>query len=381
MTFEWDRKQKVQNFVRRAIEASVYSDPSDFGLTQQELIDVGSQLGFGAGEIRDTLRSATVGVVVYNGERWLPDTVVSLGLIDFSSMWQADPRNPKAFQFVLDEFESLAREEGAANAKIDRASLLERGEAQGYSKGDLELAITAYKCFGMLTVDEDGVLSRSPSKNYASPEYQRRQQTSQRERTNAPSDSILSAVADVTSKRDQVPNPRKTKPPAAAAKVPRPTKKSKPASRYEPFDRGRLLSRGFDAKLVDILEERLAEADLCDGAEAHLAATAMYGSVLEGVLYGLAKCDPQIANQSSRAPKEAGKVKKFSDWKFVDYVSVAVDVGWIPRSVAGHADELRDSRNLIHVRKQFEEGFGADGPLVRVTKEVLYAILDHVREL
>lgn len=138
---------------------------------------------------------------------------------------------------------------------------------------------------------------------------------------------------------------------------------------------------GFDPALVQILSRRMREAESCDSIGAFLAATVMYASVLEGVLLGLAENDPKTANTSTKAPRsKSGQTKEFASWNFVDLIAVGVDVGWIPQSVRGHVSELRDSRNLVHVKKQLDEAFSADKHLVHVTRAVIDAVLDYMCE-
>jgi len=138
---------------------------------------------------------------------------------------------------------------------------------------------------------------------------------------------------------------------------------------------------GIDPKLVDALSSRIAEAEACMRATSFLAATILYGSVLEGVLVGLAKKDPAAANRAASAPKDtAGSAKPFREWRFVEFIKVAVELGWIPRSVAGHVDELRDSRNLVHVQQQVQDDVVVDKYLTRITREVVEAVLEGIQE-
>lgn len=143
----------------------------------------------------------------------------------------------------------------------------------------------------------------------------------------------------------------------------------------------RLSHVGLSSDLVANLSARFDEAERCDGVQAYLAATVLYGSILEGLLEGLANLEPQKANSSPACPKaEDGKPKKFSEWKFSEWIAVAKDVGWIPRSVGGYADQLRSSRNLVHVSKQLRDEVHADKHLASITRSVLDAVLEHIAE-
>ena len=160
MTLSWQRRQEVERFIWHALEASVYVNPRDFGLTESELIEAGARHGFQSGEIRDALhRGSTDQFEFYVGERATPKQLVALSLVDFNWTWDGDPRNRSAYQYVLQSFEDLARKEGVARAKVARDSLIARGETAGYSRKDIELAIASYLIYGMFQRDDDGILS------------------------------------------------------------------------------------------------------------------------------------------------------------------------------------------------------------------------------
>ena len=142
-----------------------------------------------------------------------------------------------------------------------------------------------------------------------------------------------------------------------------------------------LVLRGLDERLVSNLSSRMQEAERCETVQAYLAATVLYGSILEGILEGLAAKNPRKANTSSAAPKgRDAKAKNFAEWKFNEWIAVAREVGWIPRSVGEYADQLRSYRNLIHVSEQLREELDADRHLVKVTRSVLNAVLEHVAD-
>jgi hypothetical protein len=133
--------------------------------------------------------------------------------------------------------------------------------------------------------------------------------------------------------------------------------------------------------LIQNLSLRLEEAERCESVEAYLASTVLYGSVLEGILEGLAQKSPTSANSSRLVPRARnGNPKPFTAWKFVEWIAVALDVGWILRSVGGYANELRSARNLVHVSKQVKDAVQADKHLSRVTRSVLDAVIQHIHE-
>jgi hypothetical protein len=142
-----------------------------------------------------------------------------------------------------------------------------------------------------------------------------------------------------------------------------------------------LIPLGLDSRLVANLSCRIEEAERCEAAAAYLAATVLYGSILEGVLEGLANKEPKTANSSPAAPKgDDGRPKRFSDWKFKEWIAVARNVDWIPSSVGAYVDQLRGYRNLIHFSQQLREGLTADKHLAKVTRSVLDAVLQHISD-
>jgi hypothetical protein len=201
MTLSWQRRQEVERFISHALEASVYVNPRDYGLTESELIEAGARHGFQSGEIRDALhRGSADQFEFYVGERATPKQLVALSLVDFNWTWDGDPRNRSAYQYVLQNLEDLARTEGVARAKVARDSLIARSESAGYSRKDIELAIASYLIYGMLQGDDDGILSHSRNRTYASPNDQLKNGR-QSLRANPPSPSLVGTVADVIERR------------------------------------------------------------------------------------------------------------------------------------------------------------------------------------
>lgn len=114
------------------------------------------------------------------------------------------------------------------------------------------------------------------------------------------------------------------------------------------------------------LTARLEEARRCFAQDAPSAAVIMLGSVLEGVLFAVA-CD--------RAPGEA----------VTDRLQSLIDLAgrrkWVTRDVVGYAHVLRNHRNLIHPRKQKEEGYTPDAESARIAWNVVVAALNCLAKL
>lgn len=114
------------------------------------------------------------------------------------------------------------------------------------------------------------------------------------------------------------------------------------------------LSLNLESGMGDILQSRWTEAQRCVDASAHLAATIMMGSLLEGALLGICRKKPGIANSCASSPKDAktGRVKQFADWSLADMIDVAHSVGWLGLDVKRFSHALRTFRNLIHPHEQ-----------------------------
>lgn len=115
-----------------------------------------------------------------------------------------------------------------------------------------------------------------------------------------------------------------------------------------------------DLAMQAILDRRWAEVQLCIGAGAHLAATVMMGGLLETLL--LARINVEKSKSSIFMAKSAPRDKNtkqtlaLADWKLVNMVEVAHEVGWITRSAKDVGNVLRDFRNYIHPHKEHTDG-------------------------
>ena len=109
--------QEVVDFVKAALECSLYLAPREPGLAREELHEIGSRLGLHAGEIDDATPHASMRLYFADG-RLRPDGMH--GGQDF--LWREEPdyRNLKAFDFVVTQLKALVRSQGAGRASIER---------------------------------------------------------------------------------------------------------------------------------------------------------------------------------------------------------------------------------------------------------------------
>lgn len=133
----------------------------------------------------------------------------------------------------------------------------------------------------------------------------------------------------------------------------------------------------LDAPVIEILESRYDEAQRCLQNGSPLASIFMAGSVLEGLLLGMACANPKQFNQSKCSPKdsETGKVKAFQSWTLAQFIEVACDQDYLQLDVKKFSHELRDFRNYIHPYQQLASGFKPDEHTARICLQVLRAAI------
>ena len=130
----------------------------------------------------------------------------------------------------------------------------------------------------------------------------------------------------------------------------------------------------IDQTILPILEARFAEAKRCMQAEAPLAAIFLCGSILEGVLLGVACANPRDFNQAPNSPKDAvGKVRPFPEWTLAQLIDVACELGHLKLDVKKFSHALRDFRNFIHPFQQMTSRFNPDRHTADICLQVLKA--------
>lgn len=130
----------------------------------------------------------------------------------------------------------------------------------------------------------------------------------------------------------------------------------------------------IDPDLIPILDARYQEAVRCLNANAPLAAIFLSGSILEGLLLGMACANPQRFNQAAGSPKDlAGKVKPFPEWSLAQFIDVACALGYLKLDVKKFSHALRDFRNYIHPYQQLSSQFAPDRHTAEICLQVLKA--------
>lgn len=141
-------------------------------------------------------------------------------------------------------------------------------------------------------------------------------------------------------------------------------------------------SLDIDNAVIVILQQRIVEVKKCLKAGAYLSVIFLCGSILEGLLLGVALKNNKEFNQSSVSPKDkvTGKVKQYPDWTLNNFIDVAHDVRFIGLDVKKYSHALRDFRNYIHPFAQMSSGFNPDKHTAKISWQVLKAALNDIYE-
>lgn len=136
---------------------------------------------------------------------------------------------------------------------------------------------------------------------------------------------------------------------------------------------------GLDNAIANVLKSRLQEIKSGFKANAILSIIVLSGSVLEGILLGLAMQNPKIFNQSKRAPKDVeGKIKLFRYWSLNDFIETAYDVKILDENVKKFSHNLRDFRNYIHPHEQLARGFNPNMRTAKISWNVLKLAMEQI---
>lgn len=141
-------------------------------------------------------------------------------------------------------------------------------------------------------------------------------------------------------------------------------------------------SLGLDINVGEIIKKRLDEAEICINNNAPLAAIFLIGSMLEGILLGIASSYPKLFNEARLAPKskDNGKVKEFHNWTLNDFIDVSCELGIIQLDVKKHAHAVREFRNYIHPYRQMLEKFNPTKQSALISFQVLKAAIFEIGE-
>jgi len=159
---------KVQNFLKAALECSVYLAPTEPGLTYNELLEVGSRAGLQPGEISDALYHIATQHIGRPNARLLPNANAMVLWIHFMRPEEPEYRNPQAFDFVFEQLGASARAYGARSARLEHSVIVERAVANRIPRLDIEAAIRIMILTETLQENE-GILAFRPGKENLAP--------------------------------------------------------------------------------------------------------------------------------------------------------------------------------------------------------------------
>lgn len=131
------------------------------------------------------------------------------------------------------------------------------------------------------------------------------------------------------------------------------------------------------AELTSILVGRMDEAQRCFDAGAHLAATIIYGSVLEGVCLGFGYTFQDLVSRAfSECYPDTEKFPPLPTWKLHEWIEVLGSLGYLTPNVETYAEGLRDFRNYVHPNEQLKAGFTPDRNSARMARYVTLIAAD-----
>ena len=137
-----------------------------------------------------------------------------------------------------------------------------------------------------------------------------------------------------------------------------------------------LSTLALEDDVVEILQSRLNEANLALEAGANLAVIFLCGSILEGLLLGIATCNAREFNQANSSPKGSDKnVKKLHKWSLSELINVATETGFLKSDVKTFSHGIREFRNYIHPYEQMKTGFSPDRHTAQICMQVLKAAI------
>lgn len=136
-------------------------------------------------------------------------------------------------------------------------------------------------------------------------------------------------------------------------------------------------SLNIDKSVVPILNQRIIEIQINIANKSALSAVIMCGSVLEGILLGIATSRMKEFNQSSTSPKnrENGKVLPFHEWSLSNFIDTAHNLGLIGLDVKKFSHSLREFRNYIHPYQQMSSNFSINIDTAKISWQVVQAAI------
>ena len=133
----------------------------------------------------------------------------------------------------------------------------------------------------------------------------------------------------------------------------------------------------IDSSVIDILNSRIIEIQNSIKSNSPLSCVILCGSVLEGILLGVASNRMKEFNKCEISPKnkKTQKVLAFNEWSLANFIDVSFKLGLIDLDVKKYSHSLRDFRNYIHPYQQMVSGFNPDIETAKISWQVLKAAI------
>lgn len=132
----------------------------------------------------------------------------------------------------------------------------------------------------------------------------------------------------------------------------------------------------IDSSVISILDLRITEINNAIKTKSALSCIILCGSVLEGILLGVASSKAKEFNQCESSPKnKESKVLQFNDWSLSNFIDVAHKLGLLGLDVKKYSHTLRDFRNYIHPYEQMSSNFNPDIETAKISWQVLKAAI------
>lgn len=132
------QRNEIVRILETALECSVYHAPKDMGLSLDELVEFGSRMDIRRGELVDAITGQRLDRNQrnrYEHGSTLVHKFMGPGMLN------PDYRPMQEMDFIHHQLKEIARDGGAANARIARDVLIARAEKAGHSRHDMEVAI------------------------------------------------------------------------------------------------------------------------------------------------------------------------------------------------------------------------------------------------
>lgn len=133
----------------------------------------------------------------------------------------------------------------------------------------------------------------------------------------------------------------------------------------------------IDSSVIQILNARITEIQNSIKSKSALSCIILCGSVLEGILLGIASSKPKEFNQCDISPKDRNsqQVLQFNNWTLSNFIDVSHKLGFLGLDVKKYSHSLRDFRNYIHPYEQMSSNFSPDIETAKISWQVLKAAI------